>query len=350
MLEDKNQSRTSLDQLGEFGLIHHITKHFKISHKTTVKAVGDDSAVLESSEKQTLITTDLLIEGVHFDLSYMPLKHLGYKAVVVNLSDVYAMNGAAEQITVSIAVSNRFPLEAIEELYAGIQLACETYHIDLIGGDTTSSTKGMLISVTAVGKANKEDVVYRNGANETDLIVVSGDLGAAYLGLQVLEREKQVFKVNPNNQPDLDNYTYLIERQLKPEARKDISSLLKDMDVKPTAMIDISDGLSSEIMHICSQSKVGCKIYEDKIPLDPQVISACEEFDIDSTMVALSGGEDYELLFTVPIADFDKVKGNPHLSVIGHITDQSAGLNLVTRAGQELELKAQGWNALSNSE
>ena len=350
MLEDKNQSRTSLDQLGEFGLIHHITKHFKISHKTTVKAVGDDSAVLESSEKQTLITTDLLIEGVHFDLSYMPLKHLGYKAVVVNLSDVYAMNGAAEQITVSIAVSNRFPLEAIEELYAGIQLACETYQIDLIGGDTTSSTKGMLISVTAVGKANKEEVVYRNGANETDLIVVTGDLGAAYLGLQVLEREKQVFKVNPNNQPDLDNYTYLIERQLKPEARKDISSLLKDMDVKPTAMIDISDGLSSEIMHICSQSKVGCKIYEDKIPLDPQVISACEEFDIDSTMVALSGGEDYELLFTVPIADFDKVKGNPHLSVIGHITDQSAGLNLVTRAGQEFELKAQGWNALSNSE
>ena len=350
MLEDKNQSRTSLDQLGEFGLIHHITKHFKISHKTTVKAVGDDSAVLESSEKQTLITTDLLIEGVHFDLSYMPLKHLGYKAVVVNLSDVYAMNGAAEQITVSIAVSNRFPLEAIEELYAGIQLACETYQIDLIGGDTTSSTKGMLISVTAVGKANKEEVVFRNGANETDLIVVTGDLGAAYLGLQVLEREKQVFKVNPNNQPDLDNYTYLIERQLKPEARKDISSLLKDMDVKPTAMIDISDGLSSEIMHICSQSKVGCNIYEDKIPLDPQVISACEEFDIDSTMVALSGGEDYELLFTVPIADFDKVKGNPHLSVIGHITDQSAGLNLVTRAGQELELKAQGWNALSNSE
>ena len=350
MLEDKNQSKTSLNQLGEFGLINHITKHFKSSHKTTVKAVGDDSAVLESSEKQTLITTDLLIEGVHFDLSYMPLKHLGYKAVVVNLSDVYAMNGAAEQITVSIAVSNRFPLEAIEELYAGIQLACETYQIDLIGGDTTSSTKGMLISVTAVGKANKEEVVYRNGANETDLIVVSGDLGAAYLGLQVLEREKQVFKVNPNNQPDLDNYTYLIERQLKPEARKDISSLLKDMDVKPTAMIDISDGLSSEIMHICSQSKVGCKIYEDKIPLDPQVISACEEFDIDSTMVALSGGEDYELLFTVPIADFDKVKGNPHLSVIGHITDQSAGLNLVTRAGQELELKAQGWNALTNSE
>ena len=260
------------------------------------------------------------------------------------------MNGVAEQITVSIAVSNRFPLEAIEELYAGIQLACETYTVDLIGGDTTSSTKGILISVTAVGKAPKEEIVYRNGAKETDLIVVSGDLGAAYLGLQVLEREKQVFKVNPKNQPDLDNYTYLIERQLKPEARKDIPVLLKEMDVHPTSMIDISDGLSSEIMHICSQSEVGCKIYEDKIPLDPQVISACEEFDIDSTMVALSGGEDYELLFTVPIADFEKVKGNPHLSIIGHITNQSAGLNLVTRAGQELELKAQGWNALENKQ
>ena len=348
MLENKNQSRTSLEQLGEFGLINHITKHFKISHKTTVKAVGDDAAVLEKTDKQTIITTDLLIEGVHFDLSYVPLKHLGYKSVTVNLSDVYAMNAQAEQITVSIAVSNRFPLEAIEELYAGIQLACETYHIDLIGGDTTSSSKGMLLSITAIGKANKEDIVYRNGAKETDLIVVTGDLGAAYLGLQVLEREKQVFKVDPNNQPDLDNYTYLIERQLKPEARKDIPVLLKEMDVQPTSMIDISDGLSSEIMHICSQSNVGCKIYEDKIPLDPQVISTCEEFDIDSTMIALSGGEDYELLFTVPIADFERVKGNPHLSIIGHITDQSAGLNLVTRAGQELELKAQGWNALEN--
>jgi len=257
------------------------------------------------------------------------------------------MNGTAEQITVSIAVSNRFPLEAIEELYAGIQLACQTYTIDLIGGDTTSSTKGMLISVTAIGKANKEDIVYRNGAKETDLIVVTGDLGAAYLGLQVLEREKQVFQVDANNQPDLDEYTYLIERQLKPEARKEISGLLKELDVKPTSMIDISDGLSSEIMHICSQSKVGCKIYEDKIPLDPQVISACEEFNMDSTMVALSGGEDYELLFTVPIADFDKIKGNPNFSIIGHITEQKQGINLVTRANQEIELKAQGWNALS---
>ncbi|TXD50027.1 thiamine-phosphate kinase [Polaribacter sp. IC073] len=348
MLEDKNTQKTSLAELGEFGLINHITKYFKIENSSTVKGIGDDAAVLAASEKQTLVTTDLLIEGVHFDLSYMPLKHLGYKAVMVNLSDVYAMNGVAEQITVSIAVSNRFPLEAIEELYAGIQLACETYKVDLVGGDTTSSTKGILISVTAIGKAEKEDIVYRNGAKETDLIVVSGDLGAAYLGLQVLEREKQVFKVDPNNQPDLDNYTYLIERQLKPEARRDVAGLLKELEIKPTAMIDISDGLSSEIMHICSQSKVGCKIYEDKLPLDPQVISACEEFELDSTMVALSGGEDYELLFTVPIAAFESIKTNPNFSIIGHITAENQGLNLVTRASQEIELKAQGWNALKN--
>jgi thiamine-monophosphate kinase len=345
MLEDKNTQKTSLADLGEFGLINHITKYFKIENSSTVTGIGDDAAVLDASEKQTLVTTDLLIEGVHFDLSYMPLKHLGYKAVMVNLSDVYAMNGVAEQITVSIAVSNRFPLEAIEELYSGIQLACETYKVDLVGGDTTSSTKGILISVTAIGKVEKEDIVLRSGAKETDLIVISGDLGAAYLGLQVLEREKQVFKVDPNNQPDLDNYTYLIERQLKPEARRDISGFLRELAVKPTAMIDVSDGLSSEIMHICSQSKVGCKIYEEKLPLDPQVISACEEFNIDSTMVALSGGEDYELLFTVPIADFEAIKGNPNFSIIGHITAENQGLNLVTRAGQEIELKAQGWNS-----
>ena len=345
MLEDKNTQKTSLADLGEFGLINHITKYFKIENASTVTGIGDDAAVLDASKKQTLVTTDLLIEGVHFDLSYMPLKHLGYKAVMVNLSDVYAMNGTAEQITVSIAVSNRFPLEAIEELYSGIQLACETYKVDLVGGDTTSSTKGILISVTAIGKVEKEDVVLRSGAKETDLIVVSGDLGAAYLGLQVLEREKQVFNVDPNNQPDLDSYTYLIERQLKPEARRDVAGFLKELAIKPTAMIDISDGLSSEIMHICSQSKVGCKIYEEKLPLDPQVISACEEFNLDSTMVALSGGEDYELLFTVPIADFEAIKGNPNFSIIGHITAENQGLNLVTRAGQEIELKAQGWNS-----
>ena len=346
MLEDKNPQRTSLSELGEFGLINHITKHIKNQHKCTVRGVGDDAAVLAPSKMQTLITTDLLVEGIHFDLSYMPLKHLGYKSVMVNLSDVYAMNGEAKQITVSIAVSNRFSLEAIEELYAGIQLACETYKVDLIGGDTTSSTKGILISVTAIGKAEKDTVVFRDGAKETDLIVVTGDLGAAYLGLQVLEREKQVFQVNPNNQPDLNDYTYLIERQLKPEARRDIPKLLKELKVIPSAMIDISDGLSSELMHICSQSKVGCKIYEDKIPLDPQVISACEEFDLDSTMVALSGGEDYELLFTISIDDYNKMKANPHFTVIGHITEERQGMKLITRANQELELKAQGWNAL----
>jgi thiamine-monophosphate kinase len=347
MIEDKNQARTSLSELGEFGLINHLTKNFNIQHKSTIKGVGDDAAVLAINDKQILVTTDLLVEGVHFDLSYMPLKHLGYKAVMVNLSDVYAMNGTASQITVSIAVSNRFPLEAIEELYEGIYTACQTYNIDLVGGDTTSSVTGLLISITAIGEVKKEQVVYRNTAKPNDLLVVTGDLGAAYLGLQVLEREKKVFEVNPNSQPDLSEYSYLIERQLKPEARKDIVKLLKDLDVKPTAMIDISDGLSSEILHICTQSKVGCNLYEEKIPLDPQVISACEEFDLNSTTIALSGGEDYELLFTISQEDFPKIKGNPHLTVIGHITDESIGANLVTRAGQQIKLTAQGWNALS---
>ncbi len=346
MLKGKNEQRTSLSELGEFGLIKHVTDSIKLIHKSSVKGVGDDAAVLQFDNKQVLVTTDLLVEGIHFDLSYMPLKHLGYKAVMVNLSDIYAMNGLATQITVSIAVSNRFPLEAIEELYAGIHLACATYKVDLVGGDTTSSTKGLLISITAIGEANAKDIVYRNGAKPNDLLVVSGDLGAAYLGLQVLEREKQVFQVNPNAQPDLDNYTYLIERQLKPEARKDILKLLKELKVTPTAMIDISDGLSSEIIHICQQSEVGCNLYEDKIPLDPQVISTCEEFNIDSTTVALSGGEDYELLFTIDTADYPKIKANPNLTVIGHITTLDEGMHLVTRAGQKIALTAQGWNAL----
>ena len=346
MLEDKNEQRTSLAELGEFGLIKHLTDQVKLTHKSSIKGVGDDAAVLEFKDKQILVTTDLLIEGVHFDLSYMPLKHLGYKAVMVNLSDVYAMNGKATQITVSLAVSNRFPLEAIEELYAGIHLACKTSNVELIGGDTSSSTKGLLLSITAIGEANKEDIVYRNGAKPNDLIVVTGDLGAAYLGLQVLEREKQVFQANPNAQPELDNYTYLVERQLKPEARKDIPNLLKELDVKPTSMIDISDGLSSEIIHICSQSEVGCNLFEDKFPLDPQVISTCEEFKLDSTTVALSGGEDYELLFTVDTADYPKINANPHLTVIGHITEKDEGMNLITRGNQKIELTAQGWNAM----
>ena len=346
MLKDKNEQRTSLSELGEFGLIKHLTKYFAINCDSTEKAVGDDAAVLEFREEQVLVTTDLLVEGVHFDLSYMPLKHLGYKAVMVNLSDVFAMNGNATQITVSIAISNRFTLEALEELYAGIQLACNNYKVDLVGGDTSSSTKGMLISVTAIGKAPKQDVVYRNGAKPNDLLVVSGDLGGAYLGLQVLEREKQVFEANPNAQPELENYSYIVERQLKPEARKDIVKLLKELEVKPTSMIDISDGLSSEILHLTSQSEVGCNLYEDKIPLDPQVISTCEEFNVDATTIALSGGEDYELLFTVSQDDFDKIKGNPHLTVIGHMTDKSEGVHLVTRGNQKVEITAQGWNAI----
>ncbi|MBG7629669.1 MAG: thiamine-phosphate kinase [Bacteroidetes bacterium] len=346
MIEDKNQSRTNLSELGEFALINHLTKNFKIQHSSSIKGVGDDAAVLNFKNNEVLVTTDLLVEGVHFDLSYMPLKHLGYKAVMVNLSDIYAMNGMASQITVSIAVSNRFTLEAIEELYEGIHLACKSYNIDLVGGDTTSSTTGLLISITAIGEAKKENIVYRNTAKQNDLLVVSGDLGAAYLGLQVLEREKRVFEVNPNSQPDLTDYSYLIERQLKPESRKDIVELLKEMEVKPTSMIDISDGLSSEILHLCTQSKVGCDLYEDKIPLDPQVISTCEEFDLNSTTIALSGGEDYELLFTISQEDFPKIKANPHLSVIGHITDESNGVNLVTRANQQVKLTAQGWNAL----
>ena len=346
MQEDKSQSGTNLAELGEFGLINHLTKNFKIQHKCTIKGVGDDAAVLEITDKQILVTTDLLIEGVHFDLSYMPLKHLGYKAVTVNLSDVYAMNGDAKQLTVSIAVSNRFTLEAVEELYAGIHLACKGYNIDLVGGDTTSSTTGMLISITAIGVVKKENVVYRNTAKPNDLLVVTGDLGAAYLGLQVLEREKQVFEVNPQSQPDLTNYSYLIERQLKPEARKDIVKLFKDLGVKPTSMIDISDGLSSEILHICTQSKVGCDLYEDKIPLDQQVIATSEEFDLNSTTVALSGGEDYELLFTISQDDFPKIKANPHFTVIGHMVEESVGVNLVTRANQKIKLTAQGWNSL----
>ena len=346
MFEDKNQQRTSIADLGEFGLIKHLTDSIKLVHKSTVKGVGDDAAVLNFGSEQVLITTDFLIEGVHFDLSYMPLKHLGYKAVMVNLSDVYAMNGIATQITVSIALSSRFPLEAVEELYAGIHLACKNYNVDLVGGDTTSSTRGLLISITAIGKANEEDIVYRHGAKPTNLIVVTGDLGAAYLGLQVLEREKQVFEVNPNAQPELGNYTYLVERQLKPEARKDIPKLLKALGVKPTAMIDISDGLSSEIIHICRQSNVGCNLYEDKFPLDPQVISTCEEFNLDSTTIALNGGEDYELLFTIALDDYDKIKGNPNLTVIGHITEKNEGMHLITHAGQQVELTAQGWNAL----
>jgi thiamine-monophosphate kinase len=346
MIEDKNPQRTSISQLGEFGLIEHLTKNFEVKQPTTVKSIGDDAAVLNFGDKKAVISTDLLIEGVHFDLSYMPLRHLGYKAVVVNLSDICAMNAKPTQITVSVAVSNRFPLEAMEELFDGIALAAKFYNVDVIGGDTTSSQKGLIISITAIGEANEEEIVYRNGAKPTDLLVVSGDLGSAYMGLQVLEREKQVFQVNPNNQPDLDAYSYLIERQLKPEARTDIRTLLFALQIKPTAMIDISDGLSSEIIHICKQSKVGCNLYEEKIPVDPQFINVCEEFSIDSTTVAINGGEDYELLFTIALEDFDKIKGNPNFTVIGHLTEETEGIHLITRANTKIPLKARGWDAL----
>ncbi|MCR5861270.1 thiamine-phosphate kinase [Flavobacterium sp. J372] len=347
MIEDKNQPRTSLSNLGEFGLIDHLTKQIEISQPSTIKGIGDDAAVLDFKDKKTVISTDLLIEGVHFDLAYMPLKHLGYKAVVVNISDICAMNATPTHITVSIAVSNRFPVEALEELYDGIKLAAKVYGVDIIGGDTTSSTKGMLLSITALGEAEADDIVYRNGAGSTDLLVVTGDVGSAYMGLQVLEREKQVFQVNPNNQPDLDAYTYLIERQLKPEARKDVKAILKGLDIKPTSMIDVSDGLSSEIIHLCKQSSVGCNLYEEKIPIDPQFINVTEEFNIDSTTVAINGGEDYELLFTIKMEDFDKIKGNPNFTVIGHMTQESEGINLITRANTSIPLKARGWNAMS---
>jgi thiamine-monophosphate kinase len=347
MLEDKSPARTSLAQLGEFGLIDHLTNQFEITQASTLKGIGDDAAVLDFTDKKAVISTDLLIEGVHFDLAYMPLKHLGYKAVVVNVSDICAMNAKPTQITVSVAVSNRFPLEALEELFAGIALAAKAYKVDVIGGDTTSSQKGLILSITAIGEASADELVYRNGAKVNDLLVVSGDLGAAYMGLQVLEREKQVFQVNPHSQPDLEAYSYLIERQLKPEARTDVRTLLHALEINPTSMIDISDGLSSEILHLCKQSEVGCNLYEDKLPLDPQLISVCEEFQLDSTTVAINGGEDYELLFTVKMDDFDKLKGNPNFTIIGHMVEAAEGMHLITRANTKIPLKARGWNALT---
>jgi thiamine-monophosphate kinase len=344
MLEEKKPTKTALEDLGEFALIEHLTKSATAALPSTLHGIGDDAAVIKH-EGETVVSTDMLIEGVHFDLGYMPLKHLGYKAVVVNLSDIYAMGAQATQVLVSIAVSNRFSLEAMEELYAGIHLACKTYGVDLVGGDTTSSKQGIQLSVTAMGIAPKTGAIMRSGANEKDLLVVTGDLGAAYMGLQVLARENEVFKANPNHKPDLDPYTYLVERQLKPEARKDIIALLEALEVIPTSMIDISDGLSSEVLHLCKQSELGCRLYEEKIPLDPQFIAVCEEFNVDSTTLALSGGEDYELLFTIKQDDFEKIKANPNLTVIGHMTDKSDSANLVTRGNEVIPLKSQGWKA-----
>ncbi len=343
MLE--NKSRTEISDLGEFGLIDHLTKNIKLHHAGTVKGVGDDAAVLDHSGHKTVLTTDLLTEGVHFDLSYTPLRHLGYKSVIVNLSDVYAMNAVPTQITVSFALSNRFSLDAIEELYSGMLLACEKYKVDLVGGDTTTSRHGLMISVTALGIAAPDEVVYRDGASEGDLLCVSGDLGAAYMGLQILEREKQVFLQNPDMQPDLVGKDYILERQLKPEARGDMVELLKALKVKPTSMIDVSDGLASEILHIATRSGLGCKLFEEKIPIDPMTYDTAREFNLDPTVCALSGGEDYELLFTIAQSDYDKVKNQPDISVIGHMTGKDEGRYLISKSGNVHALTAQGWDA-----
>lgn len=346
MAEQQEEKFTSLDKLGEFGLIEHLTREFPLRNASSIKGIGDDCAVLEYLDKHTVVSTDLLVEGVHFDLTYVPPRHLGYKAVMVNLSDVYAMNAVPKQILVSLAVSNRFGVEFLDEIYAGMRMACDVYDVDLVGGDTTSSYSGLMISITAIGEGEENEIVYRSGAKPNDLIVVSGDLGGAYMGLQLLEREKSVFQSDKDMQPDLKGNEYVLERQLKPEARKDVPEILHGLEVKPTSMIDISDGLSSEILHICKASKVGATLYEEKIPIDPGVYKLCEEFNLTTTTVALNGGEDYELLFTIDMKDHEKIKGNPNFSIIGHITEESSGKNIVTRDGQVMELTAQGWNSL----
>jgi len=340
--------RTEISTYGEFGLIKHLTEKFKIVNASTEKGVGDDSAVLDYKNKKTLVTTDLLLEGIHFDLVYVPLRHLGYKAAVVNFSDIYAMNGEPKQITVSIGVSKRFAVEDLEELYAGIRLACEHYGIDLIGGDTSASLTGLTISITCIGEGEEGKIVYRNGAKENDLICVSGDLGSAYMGLQLLEREKLVFSGNSEAQPDFEGKDYILQRQLKPEARRDIIAQLREKGIVPTAMMDISDGLSSELMHICSQSNVGCRVYEDRIPIDIVAAIMAEELNMNIVTAALNGGEDYELLFTVSMEDYDKVLALDGIGIIGHITKPELGLNLVGREGEEIPMKAQGWNSILN--
>ena len=342
----QERNRTEISSLGEFGLIKHLTKDIESINPETKYGVGDDAAVIDSNPLQTLITTDMLMEGVHFDLVYTPLKHLGYKSAIVNFSDIYAMNGTPKQITVSLAVSKRFCIEDLEQFYEGLRLACQLHHVDIIGGDTTSSVTGLAISITCIGVADKEQIVYRNGAKETDLICVTGDLGAAYMGLQLLEREKAVFEGQNEVNPDFTGKEYLLERQLKPEARKDIVEKLRNEGIKPTAMIDISDGLSSELMHICSQSHAGCRIYEDRLPIDYQTAVMAEEFNMNLSTCALNGGEDYELLFTVPLTEHEKVSAIKGVKVIGYITKPELGCALITRDNQEFKLKAQGWNPL----
>ena len=344
----QEQKRTEIATLGEFGLIKHLTADIELKNAETKYGIGDDAAVLDTTNQQTLVTTDLLMEGVHFDLVYTPLKHLGYKAAIVNFSDIYAMNGTPKQITVSLAVSKRFCIEDLEQFYEGLRLACQLHNVDIVGGDTTSSVTGLVISITCIGTAQSKQIVYRNGAKETDLICVSGDLGAAYMGLQLLEREKAVFEGENEINPDFSGKEYLLERQLKPEARKDIIEDLAKENILPTSMIDISDGLSSELMHICTQSNTGCRVYEDRIPIDYQTAVMAEELNMNVTTCALNGGEDYELLFTVPLAAHDKVAAMKGVKVIGHITKAELGCALITRDGQEFTLKAQGWNPLKD--
>jgi thiamine-monophosphate kinase len=346
----QERKRTEIATLGEFGLIKHLTEDIEIKNESTVYGVGDDAAVLTYPDKQVLVTTDLLMEGVHFDLTYVPLKHLGYKAAIVNISDIYAMNGSPKQMIISVALSKRFSIEDMEDFYAGLRIACEEHNVDIVGGDTSSSLTGLAISITCIGEADKEKVVYRHGAKETDIICVSGDLGAAYMGLQLLEREKSVLKGDKEVQPDFAGKEYLLERQLKPEARKDVIAKLAELNILPTSMMDISDGLSSELMHICTQSNVGCRVYEEHIPIDYQTAVMAEEFNMNLTTCALNGGEDYELLFTVPISEHEKISEIEGIKMIGHITKKDLGCALITRDGQEFELKAQGWNSLAKKD
>lgn len=342
--EEKN---IDLKDLGEFGLIERLTKKIKLFNDNTLLGPGDDAAIINSS-KEILVSSDMLVEGIHFDMAFTPLKHLGYKSVIVNISDIYAMNGIPKQITVGLAISSKYTLEAIEEFYDGILLACEKYKIDVIGGDITSCINGLTISITAIGEAMKNEIVKRSGAKENDLLITTGDLGGAYMGLNVLQREKEVWKSNPNMQPELDNFNYILERQLKPEARRDVIEFLKKCDVIPTSMIDISDGLASEVFHICKSSNVGCQLYEEKIPIDPQTYQTSMDFNINPTVSALNGGEDYELLFTINQKDYEKIKDDPNLTVIGHITKKSQGINLIGNGDTSTPLQAQGWNHFNN--
>lgn len=343
------QKKTQISELGEFGLIEHLTKRIKLINPSSKKGVGDDAAVLEYPDKQIVVTTDLLLEGIHFNLMYTPLKHLGYKAAVVNFSDIYSMNARPKQITVSLGMSKRFALDDVDALYEGIYLACNNYGVDLIGGDTSASVTGLIICITAIGEPGKNDLVYRDGAQINDLICVSGNLGSAYMGLQLLEREKTIYEEDPTIQPDLSGYDYILKRQLKPEARKDIIEILGDLEIKPTSMIDVSDGLSSDLMHICKNSNVGCKIYQDKIPMDQSTIAMAKEFHLDPVIPVLHGGEDYELLFTIPLKLHDKINSLSQVSLIGHICKEEEGRYLITTQGSSIELKAQRWNTLKDT-